>query len=240
MCGRYVLLQHHHRAVLRALGIEAPANVASRFNIAPGSAVPAVRIARSTKGFEATSLHWGLIPSWAKEIGSGSQFANARAESIAEKPAFREAVRRRRCILPATGFYEWNRSGGRGLPWLFRRPDDRPFALAGIWEAWNAPGRAPFETCAIVTTRANAAMAPIHHRMPVLLTSESSRRWLEAERVEVDELGPLFQPPPENFVYASAVSRRVNDARNDDEFCIQPPDMDEPVERDGPQLTLEL
>lgn len=232
MCCRFLLKQQHYRDMLTRLGIAAPAEFASRYNIAPGTDIPVVRRApRKMGGHEATRLHWGLVPSWAKDA-DGPPLVNARAESLADKPSFRDALHSRRCIIPASGFYEWEVVGRTRKPWLFRRQDEAPFGLAGLWETWHAPDGTVLESCAVITTAPNSVMEPIHHRMPVMLASNDFTRWLEAPH---DEAARLLVTPPSAGLSVFAVSSRVSSVRNDDPACVEPA-------RDGaedePQLSL--
>ena len=178
MCGRF-LLHTPVDTLQRAFGFAERPNLRPRYNIAPTQTVPIVR-QKDGGGRELALVRWGLIPSWAKEAGIGGRLINARAETVAEKPAFRGAFRKRRALVPADGFYEWRkREGDRPKqPLLVRRRDGQPFAFAGLWEHWRGP-EGEVETCTILTTEANAALAPIHDRMPVILDPACYDRWLD-------------------------------------------------------------
>ena len=223
MCCRYVLLQDHAKTLLAQLGVPLAEGSApgSRYNISPGTGIPAVRNRPGGAKREPASLHWGLIPSWARD--SASPVVNARAESLAEKPTFRDAFRSRRCLIPASGFYEWKAVGRTRQPWLFRLHDEQPFALAGLWETWRMPGGAMLESCAIVTTTPNAVVESIHRRMPVMLADAASwEAWLDPNLTEPAALAPLLRPFAAERMSALAVSPRVNNVRHDDPLCLAP------------------
>ena len=237
MCTRYVLLQQHLRALLERLGIDVAAGFGSKYNIAPGSFIPAVRQPARAAKAELTELRWGLIPSWAKD-DTGSPLVNARAETLASKPSFRDALRARRCILPASGFYEWEHRGRAKQPWLFRRRDEQPFGLAGLWESWRAPDGRVLETCAVITNEPNELMRPIHDRMPVMLTPEQFAPWLDPRITQPDDLASLLHPPRAVTMTAMPVSTHVSSVRHEGPECIAPA----PAEKigEGPQLSLGL
>lgn len=226
MCCRYLLVQEHLRAILDRLGIPAPGVLpATRYNIAPGTAIPAVRRhPRAEVGRELAPLHWGLVPSWARHASDG--IVNARAESLADKPSFRDAFARQRCLIPASGFYEWQAQGRTRKPWLFRRRDEDPFCLAGLWATWRAPDGTVLESCAVITTAPNTLMAPIHHRMPVVLAESDWAAWLDPDLREPSSLTTLLQPCPAALLQAVAVSARVSNIRNDDPACLEPAGAD--------------
>jgi putative SOS response-associated peptidase YedK len=235
MCGRY-LLRAGSRLLERAFGIsefsETPRDLAPRFNVAPTQLVPIVRtkpgreltIVRRADGSaerELASVRWGLIPAWAKDPGIGNRMINARAESVAEKPAFRAAFRSRRCVVPASGFYEWKREGrGPKRPYLIRRRDGEPIGFAGLWESWHDPttGEA-VESCTIITCAPNGPLAELHDRMPVILDPADYDRWLDPEAPGAEE---LLRPCPAAWLEAVPVGTRVNSPANDDEGLIRP------------------
>ncbi|MCH7813503.1 MAG: SOS response-associated peptidase, partial [Planctomycetes bacterium] len=169
-------------------------------------------------------LRWGLIPSWAKDPAIGARMINARSETAAEKPSFRAAFRRRRCLLPADGFYEWQRSGRVKQPYYIRLKHGPPFALAGLWEQWHSPDGSLVETCTILTTEPNELVKPLHNRMPVLLTPDVFDLWLDPAMTDPARIQPLLRPCPPEQMIAQPVTTHVNSPRNDDPACIQPLD----------------
>lgn len=231
MCGRYSLTTPPE-AMRQVFGFAERPDLAPRYNLAPGQPAPAVRATGEAGGRTLVMLRWGLVPGWAEDPAAGARRINARAETVAEKPSFRAAFRRRRCLIPADGFYEWRRAGGGRRPWHVRRPDGGVLALAGLYERWQAPGGEPLETCAIVTTEANAVVRPIHHRMPVIVAPGAFAIWLEGGTAAA---GDLLRPAPDDALEAYPVSRRVNDVRNDDPACLAPDIGGEP-ETNAPRL----
>src|SRR5262249_54366085 len=158
----------------------------SRYNIAPGTKIPAVRGAGRNARPEAVTFRWGLTPAWAKTDEPAARLVNARAETLLEKPSFRDAVTARRCVIPASGFFEWETVGRAKRPWRFAWRDETPFGLAGLWETWRAPDGEVVASCAVITTQPNELMRPIHHRMPVMLTPEECRTWLDPRTAQFD------------------------------------------------------
>lgn len=238
MCARYFLFEQHYRAILRLLGVEAAAAFLSRYNLAPGAPIPAIRSRRVPKKKavrELAALHWGLVPSWAKEADGGP--INARSETLMEKPSFRDALVARRCIIPASGFYEWEERGRIKQPWAFRRRDEQPFGLAGLWEQWRAPDGSTLESCAVITTAPNELMAPIHHRMPVMLRPDQFDVWLDHERSEPGDVAPLMQPAPADTMTAVKVGRYVSNVHHEGQKCLEPAGEFEEDEN-SPQLSL--
>lgn len=219
MCGRYTLTSPIQE-IADAFAFEAPAvSWVARYNIAPGTDIPAVR--RREDGVrELVPMHWGLVPSWIRERPRDRPMINARSETAAEKPFFRAAIRRRRLLVPADGFYEWKKVRGGKQPCLMRRPDESPFSFAGIGERWQAPDGSVLESCALLTTRPNARMAEVHDRMPVVLAPEAFETWLDPS-TSLDRLAPFFEPVAPEFFDVRAVSNRVNNPRNDDDLCWQ-------------------
>jgi putative SOS response-associated peptidase YedK len=205
--------------VARRLNVADPESAGPRYNIAPSEQVLAVRAGRA--GREAVRLRWGLVPPWASDPRR-CRLINARAETAAVRPAFREAFRHRRCLVPADGFYVWTKGTGRKEPFLVRLRDRRPFAFAGLWERWESPGGEVVESCAILTTEANEVVRPITDRMPVIVQPRHYGRWLDPALTDPREIRALLAPYPADRMVACPVSRRVNDARNDGPECIAP------------------
>lgn len=225
MCGRF-LLTAPVEALQRLFGFPELPNLTACFNVSPGQAVAAMRLdADRRRHF--VWLRWGLVPSWARgERARGARTAapliNARAETVAVKPSFREAFEARRCVVFADGFYEWRQDGNR-QPYCVRLTDNCPFAFAALWEPAgpDAPLDDPVrQTCALITTEANAEMAEVHHRMPVILTPDQVGPWLDPESRAAD-LAALLRPLPGEAVTLTPVSKRVNAVKNDDAGLLE-------------------
>ena len=221
MCGRYSLTDSSAELAQRfefefESGREA---VQQRFNIAPTQQVLTVV---SGEVRQASLMRWGLIPPWAKDASIGSRMINARAETVAEKPAFRDALKRRRCLVLADGFYEWQKTGGTKRPMRIVMRTGEPFAFAGIWSVWKDPAGSRIESCAIVTTTANDLLRPIHHRMPAILPEELEALWLDAPYDRYFPLTELFAPHPADAMKAYEVSTAVNSASNDSPEVAEP------------------
>ena len=230
MCGRYSLTTPLE--ALRALfDFPERPNLGPRVNIAPSQEVAAIRLepaaSGGSPGRHLVWLRWGLVPSWAKEAAIGNRMINARAETVADKPAFRAAFRRRRCLIAADGFYEWKTENGRKQPYRITRADAGPFAFAGLWERWKPPdaaqGTAPVESCTIVTTEANARLREIHPRMPVILDPAAFETWLNPGAA-AEAARALLKPYPAEAMTAYRVSPRINSPSNDDPALIEPLD----------------
>lgn len=221
MCSRYHLKQEYYRKVLAQLGIPAPANFVTRYNIAPNRDIPAIRSA--PRGREATTLRWGLTPGWARADEPASRLVNGRAETLAEKPSFRDALRSRRCIVPATGFYEWETVGRAKQPWYFRwRDEERPILFAGLWESWRGPDGDALESCAIVTTEPNDVMRPVHNRMPAILATADAERWLDPAVTDVSALSAVLRPAPAAEMTATRLDDYVSNVQHEGPECLAP------------------
>jgi putative SOS response-associated peptidase YedK len=221
MCGRFTLFEAD-KVLSKEFGVSGIPPLSPRYNIAPSQAVAAVRAAFAGADREIALLRWGLIPSWSKDPAIGSRLINARAETAGEKPSFRNAFRQRRCLIPSSGFYEWQRQERGKQPCFVRMRDGRPFAFAGLWDRWESPDMVVIETCTILTTAANAVLAPIHDRMPVILPPAEYARWLDPALRDPDSLSSLLVPFPPDEMMAFPVSPRVNVPTVDDERCISP------------------
>lgn len=227
MCGRYYLVSSEPELraefELDSFGIDWQ----PRFNIAPQQLVPIIIAHRGKRSIGL--VRWGLVPAWAPDESAGLKTINARAETVATKPAYREAFRQRRCIVPASGFYEWRRDAGGGkTPMAVQPAGGASLAFAGLWEKWRGPDGRSLTTCTIVTTEAAPEIRHIHDRMPVILDRAAQRLWLDPE-TDVDTLTSLLRPPAEGSLTAYAVSRLVNSVANDNEDCLLPA-ADEPPE----------
>lgn len=220
MCGRYTIKAPPQRIAEAVSPVRvdfAGELLGHRFNVAPSQAVPVVRVADGAG--ELAALEWGLLPTWAKSLKGMQRPINARAETVASNGIFRGPLRKRRCLLLADGFYEWKRSDAGKQPFHIRRPDDEPFAFAGLWDRWGR-GADAVESCALITTEPNDVMRPIHDRMPVILTKRSAAAWLDAE-ADVDHLLGLLRPYA-GKLEAYPVSVRVNSPRNDEAANVEP------------------
>ena len=221
MCGRFTLTDPNQKLAVQ-FNLPAIPDMQPRYNIAPTQPVAAVRIARESEGRELAMLHWGLIPFWAKDPKIGARMINARSETVAEKPAFRAAFRRRRCLVLADGFYEWQKLDSGKQPHYIRLHEGQPFALAGLWEHWKGPENRMIESCTLLTTQPNELVRQMHNRMPVILHPGDYALWLDPEVQDARRLQPLLRPYPEAEMETYPVSRMVNSPKNDDPRCIEP------------------
>ncbi len=243
MCGRFTLRAAAQQVAEQFALFEVPP-LAPRFNIAPTQPAPVVRLARAEAELvarlgagepppldrqatrkpgplrEFALLHWGLIPHWVKDPKIGTRMINARAESVFQKPAFRDAMRRRRCLVVADGFYEWRKTHSGKQPYFIHRQDDRPFAFAGLWESWQDPEGQRLESCTIITTQASRVLQPLHDRMPVILPAEQYARWLDTA-VTAEEVQALLVPCESEPLEVHPVGPLVNNPRNDSPQCVE-------------------
>lgn len=221
MCGRFTLSQSPE-SLEAAFRLPTVPAIPPSYNIAPSQPVPVVRQPGEVADRELTFLLWGLVPSWSKDPKMGSRLINARAETVTEKPAFRSAFKRRRCLVVADGFYEWQRSDGQKQPFYFCIDDRQPFGFAGLWEHWEGGDGSVIESCTILTTAANEVLRPIHDRMPVILPPDQYDLWLDSSIQAADRLLPLLKPYEPTQMQAYPVSPKVNSPRYDSPDCIQP------------------
>ncbi len=219
MCGRFALATEKH--ILEMLyQLEIRDDLEPRYNIAPGQDILALRLSPQRGDRELVNLKWGLVPFWAEEQSIGNRLTNARAETAAEKPAFRSAFKKRRVLIPAGGFYEWKSEEGAKQPYYICRLDGKPFSLAGLWERWEK-GSVPLETCTILTTEPNELVAKLHNRMPVIIPPEEYESWIDPETDQHTVAGLLTTAPSEGLT-AYPVSRQVNNPANDRAELLKP------------------
>lgn len=223
MCGRFTMAidseDLRNELALRLM----PADWEKRYNIAPSQDVATVPDPESR---DVVWMRWGLVPFWAKDPSIGNKLINARAETVAEKPSFRNSFKNKRCLILADGFYEWRKSGGQSIPFYFQLKGGQPFAFAGLWDDWEnkgvsaTPGLPGLTTCTLITTSANGDVSPVHSRMPVVLTKETMWDWLEQDDPKV--LESLLRPLPDGSLIAYQVSRDVNSPQNQGEYLVEP------------------
>ncbi len=226
MCGRFTLTAEMNTLQATFPWLNIPEGLAPRYNIAPSQPLAVV----PNDGKDTLDFYiWGLVPFWAKDSKIGNRMINARAETVAEKPSFKHAFRRRRCLVLADGFYEWRRnprasgssSSGSKTPMYIKMATGEPFAFAGLWESWNPPDGSHILSCTIITTEPNELTSQIHNRMPVILPKDAYKTWLTPDECPPNELSPLLKPYPADQMMAFPVSRQVNNPANDLPICIQ-------------------
>ena len=218
MCGRFVITSSPE-AIRTLFGYAEQPNFPPRYNVAPTQPIAVVRLVDGKRQF--ALMRWGFIPGWVKDPKTMSLLINARGESVLDKPAFRNAMRRRRCLIPADGFYDW-RPGEPKRPYFVRLKSGGTFAFAGLWETWTGPNGEEVDTAAILTTRANRALAAIHDRMPVIVAPEAFALWLDCAKVEAATAAALIAPAADALLEFHEVSAAVNRAANDDASLIAP------------------
>jgi putative SOS response-associated peptidase YedK len=221
MCGRY-RLSRRKQLVEEYFESEGEYDWAPRYNVAPTQPVPILRQNPKEPRRELSLVRWGLIPWWAKDSSGAAMMINARSETAATKPAFRDALKLRRCLVPADGFYEWQRTGRTKQPYCFEVNDGQLFAFAGLWERWKDPAGKVLETCSILTTTPNAVTSPVHDRMPVILDPDCYDLWLDPGMHDVRVVSDMLKPSNAQLVRSYPVSSRVNNVANDDEGCSTP------------------
>lgn len=222
MCGRYRLSKRKQLA-------EEYFDVSSdlddwipRYNIAPTQPVPVIRQHPKEPRRDLSMMRWGLIPSWSKDASTAAKMINARSETAYQLPAFSDAIKRRRCLIPADGFYEWQKRGNAKQPYCFEVNDAELFAFAGLWDRWKNPSGEWIRSCSILTTRANAVTTPIHDRMPVILKRDDYNLWLDPGKTSVETVTDLLKPFDAHLMRLYPVSNRVNQAQIDDADCARP------------------
>jgi putative SOS response-associated peptidase YedK len=220
MCGRYTISKLEQILKQFKEILELPSSLIPRFNVAPTQAIPVIA---NNHPNSLDMFHWGLIPSWAKDPAIGNRMINARAETLAEKPAFRTALRRRRCLIPADGFYEWRKEKDKTkTPMYIRMKSGEPFAFAGLWDVWHSPDGSVVPSCTIITTGPNELMSPIHDRMPAILPESDYARWICPDEQDAKAMSELLKPFPAAEMVAFPVSRRVNSPKNEGAALIEP------------------
>ncbi len=218
MCGRYTVTATPE--VLRALfGYAEQPNFPPRYNVAPTQPIAIVRLMNGKRQF--ALVRWGLLPSWVKDPKAFSLLINARGETVNEKPAYKAAMKRRRCLIPVDGFYEWKALGSRKQPYYVRAKSGTPLAFAGLWETWTGPNGEELETAAIVTTDANQTLAPIHDRMPVVIAPEQFNLWLGGLDEDTAAASALIRPAPDDLLEVIPVSSDVNRVANDNPKLLE-------------------
>ncbi len=222
MCGRFV----GFRSLNELKGFfpidKAACEAISNYNVAPSQEI--LSIVKYEGENWLVKFHWGLVPFWAKDISIGNRMINARSESIAEKPSFRNAFKKRRCLILADGFYEWKGEKGHKQPMFITLPDHKPFAFAGLWETWNEKDDQDsiYKSCTVITTQASESIRDIHHRMPVILKPQIYEPWLDPDNQDVVELDNILKNEIITELLSYSVSKQVNSTRNNDSSCIEP------------------
>lgn len=220
MCGRYTLRARLNQ-LLQIFAAESTIEITPRYNVAPTQTVPVLRLDQQSNTREIVLMKWGLIPSWAKDAAIGHKMINARSETVDEKPAYRAAFKRRRCLVLADGFFEWQKQGSKKQPYLFQKKGGTPYGYAGLWETWKH-GDQPIESCTIITTQANELVEDVHDRMPVILQDRHHENWLNHEYDHIERLKAMLEPYPANKMERYPVSSMVGSPQNDKPECVEP------------------
>ena len=222
MCGRFVGYRSLEELKIHFPIDKVACEAASNFNVAPSQEILAIFKQNGENWLD--KFHWGLVPFWAKDVSIGNKMINARAESVAEKPSFRNAFKKRRCLIPADGFYEWKGEKGEKQPMFISLPDKKPFAFAGLWETWYQKDdqNSVYRSCTIITTRASDSMRNIHHRMPVILKPQVYEPWLDPANRDAAQLIEILKNEIITEFASHPVSKQVNSTRNNDSSCIEP------------------
>ncbi len=229
MCGRYAITTAPE-AMRRLFAYLEQPNFPARYNVAPTQPIPIVRMVEGRRQF--MLVRWGLLPAWVKDPKTFTLLINARGESVNEKPAFRSAMKYRRCLIPADGFFEWKPEGKTKHPYFVHMKDDAPFAFAGLWENWMGPNGEEIESATIVTTDASPSIAHIHHRMPVMLQPEQFEMWLDTRNADPQIAAEMFRPVPDEKIAAHEISARINRVVNDTPYLLEPVSAQEKAEQE--------
>jgi len=231
MCGRYRLSRRKKLVEEYFDSVSGGEDWSPRYNIAPTQPVPVIRQNPTKPVRELSLMRWGLIPSWAKDSSVTAQMINARSETVSTKPAFRDALKSRRCLIPADGFYEWQRTGKAKQPYCFEVNEGELFAFAGIWDRWKDPTGNAVETCSILTTTPNAVTSAVHDRMPVITGPDGYDLWLDPGMSDVGAASELLKPCDARLMRCYPVSTRINHVANDDEECAKAVELAEAQDR---------
>jgi putative SOS response-associated peptidase YedK len=227
MCGRFVLFSTG-KDISRHFELVEDPLFPPRFNIAPNQKIETVRVPQGTGHRRIATARWGLIPNWAKDKSIGWKLINARSETVFDKPAFRNSIRKRRCLIPSNGFYEWKRNhGAKTRPYFFSMADGSLFAFAGLWDSWKDDSGETIETCSIITTAANSLVAPVHERMPVILKRDNYDLWLDNAITDLERLSWVMVPYASELMKLYPVASKVNKASYDGPDCIEAVDEEE-------------
>ncbi|MGI6454284.1 MAG: SOS response-associated peptidase [bacterium] len=221
MCGRFSLITPVE-ILKNIFRLNRTIDIQPRYNIAPTQSVPVIRIHQKTGERELVELRWGLVPHWAKDLSIGNKMINAKAETLFEKPSYKKAAQKRRCLIPADGFYEWRKEKKQKIPYYFFNKSQQPLALGGIWERWTSPEGEVVETFSIITTEANSLMQPIHNRMPLILTADEYDHWLDPTIEQPEEIQRCLQSYPTEQMEHYSVSSWVSNVMHEGAKCIQP------------------
>jgi len=225
MCGRYKLSRRKQVVEEYFDTVSGEEDWVPRYNIAPTQPIPVIHQHPREPVLELSLMRWGLIPSWAKDASGAARMINARSETAATKPAFRDALKSRRCLIPADGFYEWAKTGKTKQPYCFEINDGQLFAFAGIWDRWRDPSGQWVKSCSILTTTPNAVTSPVHDRMPVILDPDAYELWLDPGLTKVAAASDLLKPYDARLMRCYPISARINHVANDDEECARPVEL---------------
>jgi putative SOS response-associated peptidase YedK len=225
MCGRYRLPRRKQLVDEYFGSTSGEKEWNPRYNVAPTQTVPVIRQNPKEPVRELSLMRWGLVPSWAKDSSVAAMMINARSETASTKPAFRDALKSRRCLIPADAFYEWQKTGKAKQPYCFEVDEGELFAFAGIWDRWKDPSGNALETCSILTTSPNAVTSPVHDRMPVILDPDSYDLWLDPGMKDVSAVSELLKPCDARLMRCYTISTRINYVANDDEECSAPVEL---------------